>query len=73
MAAATRGGNIIDVAFRADRGSEEYTSKPFGGTCDRLGVVQPMGKISVMCARCGSLNCDNCHTSWRQQQLRRLR
>ncbi|MFI1184089.1 IS3 family transposase [Streptomyces sp. NPDC020799] len=44
MAAATRGGNIADVVFHSDRGSE-YTSKLFGDACDRLGVLQSMGRV----------------------------
>ncbi|WP_372412150.1 transposase [Streptomyces luteireticuli] len=44
MASATRGGNVADVVFHSDRGSE-YTSKLFGDACDRLGVVQSMGRV----------------------------
>ncbi|MEJ8631914.1 IS3 family transposase [Streptomyces sp. MS2.AVA.5] len=44
MAAATRGGNVDGVIFHSDRGSE-YTSAAYNDLCDRLGVVQSMGRV----------------------------
>jgi transposase InsO family protein len=44
MAAATRGGSVDGVIFHSDRGSE-YTSAAYGHLCDRLGVVQSMGRV----------------------------
>ncbi|MEU7642358.1 integrase core domain-containing protein [Streptomyces sp. NPDC039016] len=44
MAATTRGGTVADVVFHSDRGSE-YTSRLFGDTCRRLGVIQSMGRV----------------------------
>ena len=44
MAAATRGGEVDGVIFHGDRGSE-YTSEAYNGLCDRLGVVQSMGRV----------------------------
>ena len=46
MAAAVRGGRtVIDgVIFHTDRGST-YTAKDFTKLCDRLGVVQSMGRV----------------------------
>jgi putative transposase len=44
MAAATRGGEVDGVIFHSDRGSE-YTSEAYNNLCDRLGVVQSMGKV----------------------------
>ena len=44
MAAATRGGQVDGVIFHSDRGSE-YTSEAYNNLCDRLGVVQSMGKV----------------------------
>lgn len=44
MAAATRGGTVDGVIFHSDRGSE-YTSAVYNGLCDRLGVVQSMGRV----------------------------
>jgi putative transposase len=44
MAAATRGGCVDGVIFHSDRGSE-YTSAAYNDLCDRLGVVQSMGRV----------------------------
>ncbi|MFB7226011.1 IS3 family transposase, partial [Streptomyces sp. NPDC056227] len=44
MAAATRGGTVDGVIFHSDRGSE-YTSEAYNSLCDRLGVVQSMGRV----------------------------
>ncbi|GAU71674.1 putative transposase [Streptomyces sp. NBRC 110611] len=44
MAAATRGGDVHGFIMHTDRGSE-YTSKLFGDACERLGVVQSMGRV----------------------------
>jgi putative transposase len=44
MAAATRGGSVDGVIFHSDRGSE-YTSEAYNALCDRLGVVQSMGRV----------------------------
>ncbi|WP_274919586.1 IS3 family transposase [Streptomyces sp. WZ-12] len=44
MAAATRGGAVDGVIFHSDRGSE-YTSETYNSLCDRLGVVQSMGRV----------------------------
>jgi transposase InsO family protein len=44
MAAATRGGTVDGVIFHSDRGSE-YTSTAYSDLCDRLGVVQSMGRV----------------------------
>ncbi|MEV6841356.1 IS3 family transposase [Streptomyces sp. NPDC051133] len=44
MAAATRGGQVDGVIFHSDRGSE-YTSRAYNNLCDRLGVVQSMGRV----------------------------
>jgi putative transposase len=44
MAAATRGGDVDGVIFHSDRGSE-YTSAAYNTLCDRLGVVQSMGRV----------------------------
>jgi len=44
MAAATRGGDVDGVIFHSDRGSE-YTSAAYNGLCDRLGVMQSMGRV----------------------------
>ncbi|MEV0535871.1 IS3 family transposase [Kitasatospora sp. NPDC050463] len=44
MAAATRGGAVDGVIFHGDRGSE-YTSAAYNELCDRLGVVQSMGRV----------------------------
>ena len=44
MAAATRGGRVEGVIFHSDRGSE-YTSEVYNSLCDRLGVVQSMGRV----------------------------
>lgn len=44
MAAATRGGSVDGVIFHSDRGSE-YCSTTYSDLCDRLGVVQSMGRV----------------------------
>ena len=44
MAAATRGGDVDGVIFHSDRGSE-YTSEAYNRLCDRLGLVQSMGRV----------------------------
>ncbi|WP_380531884.1 IS3 family transposase [Streptacidiphilus cavernicola] len=44
VAAATLGGEVDGVIFHGDRGSE-YTSQAYNGLCDRLGVVQSMGRV----------------------------
>ncbi|MEU6323124.1 integrase core domain-containing protein, partial [Streptomyces sp. NPDC047009] len=44
MAATTRGGTVDGVIFHSDRGSE-YTSEAYNSLCDRLGVVQSMGRV----------------------------
>jgi transposase InsO family protein len=44
MAAATRGGQVDGVIFHSDRGSE-YTSEAYNDLCDKLGVVQSMGRV----------------------------
>lgn len=44
MAAATRGGVVNGVIFHSDRGGE-YTSRAYNDLCDRLGVVQSMGRV----------------------------
>jgi putative transposase len=44
MAAATRGGSVAGVIFHSDRGSE-YTSAAYNALCDRLGVMQSMGRV----------------------------
>ncbi|WP_370268057.1 IS3 family transposase [Streptomyces sp. V4I8] len=44
MAAATRGGTVDGVILHSDRGSE-YTSEAYNALCDRLGVVQSMGRV----------------------------
>jgi transposase InsO family protein len=46
MAVATRGGNVADVIFHSDRGSQ-YTSAEFRKLCDTHGVSQSMGKTGV--------------------------
>jgi transposase InsO family protein len=43
MAAATRGGDVDGVIFHSDRG--EYTSAGYNALCDRLDVVQSMGRV----------------------------
>ncbi|WP_280703487.1 IS3 family transposase [Kitasatospora sp. GP82] len=43
-AAAARGGAVDGVIFRSDRGSE-YTFAAYNEPCDRLGVVQSMGRV----------------------------
>ena len=43
MAAAVRGGKAAGVVFHSDQGSE-YTSARFRGACERLGVLQSMGR-----------------------------
>ncbi|MGH9918810.1 MAG: IS3 family transposase [Nitrososphaerales archaeon] len=44
MAAAIRGGDVRGVIFHSDKGSE-YTASDFEEACDRLGVVQSMGRV----------------------------
>ncbi|ANZ21591.1 integrase family protein [Streptomyces noursei ATCC 11455] len=44
MAAATRGGTMDGVIFHSDRGSE-YTSAAYNDLCDRLRVVQSIGRV----------------------------
>ncbi|MEY9997051.1 hypothetical protein ABIE67_009083 [Streptomyces sp. V4I8] len=44
IAAATRGGTVDGVILHSDRGSE-YTSEAYNALCDRLGVVQSMGRV----------------------------
>ncbi len=44
MAAANRGGDIDGVIFHSDRGSE-YTAQAFEIACDKLGVLQSMGRV----------------------------
>ena len=44
MAATTRGGRVDGVIFHSDRGSE-HTSAAYSDLCDRLGVVQSMGRV----------------------------
>ena len=44
MATATRGGRRDGTIFHSDRGSE-YTSEAYNTLCDRLGVVQSMGRV----------------------------
>lgn len=44
MAVATRGGTVGGVIFHSDRGSE-YSSASYNELCDRLGVVQSMGRV----------------------------
>ncbi|MEU8927985.1 integrase core domain-containing protein, partial [Kitasatospora sp. NPDC048545] len=43
-AAATRGGQVDGVIFHSDRGSE-YSGAAYNELCDRLGVVQSMGRV----------------------------
>ncbi len=44
MAAANRGGDIDGVIFHSDRGGE-YTAQAFEIACDKLGVLQSMGRV----------------------------
>jgi putative transposase len=44
MAAAVRGGDVRGVIFHSDKGSE-YTASLFEEVCDRLGVIQSMGRV----------------------------
>jgi len=44
MAAAVRGGDVRGVIFHSDKGSE-YTADLFCEVCDRLGVIQSMGRV----------------------------
>ncbi|MCK2214775.1 IS3 family transposase [Actinomadura sp. ATCC 31491] len=44
MAVATRGGDVDGVIFHSDRGSE-YTAARYQELCQRLGVVQSMGRV----------------------------
>ena len=45
MAATVRGGQVHGVIFHSDRGSE-YTAADYAAVCDRLGVVQSMGRVA---------------------------
>lgn len=45
MAAAARGGTVDGAIFHSDRGSE-YTAAECAAACDRLGVVQSMGRVA---------------------------
>ena len=45
MAATVRGGQVDGVIFHSDRGSE-YTAADYAAVCDRLGVVQSMGRVA---------------------------
>ena len=45
MAATVRGGQVDGVIFQSDRGSE-YTAADYAAMCDRLGVVQSMGRVA---------------------------
>ncbi|GAA3920851.1 hypothetical protein GCM10023084_82860 [Streptomyces lacrimifluminis] len=44
MAAVTRGGSLDGTIFHSDRGAE-CTSEAYDKFCDRLGVVQSMGRV----------------------------
>jgi putative transposase len=44
MAAAVRGGDVAGVIFHTDKGSE-FTATDFSEACERLGVVQSMGRV----------------------------
>jgi len=44
MAAAVRGGDVAGVIFHTDKGSE-FTASDFAAACDRLGVIQSMGRV----------------------------
>src|SRR5690606_23921875 len=44
LATARRGGRRAGTIFHSDRGSE-YTSEAYNTLCDRLGVVQSMGRV----------------------------
>jgi putative transposase len=44
MATVTRGGSLDGTIFHSDRGAE-YTSEAYNKLCDRLGVVQSMGRV----------------------------
>jgi transposase InsO family protein len=43
-AVAVRGGDVAGVVFHSDRGST-YTAGVFTGACQRLGIVQSMGRV----------------------------
>ena len=45
MAATVRGGQVDGVIFHSDRGSES-TAADYAAVCDRLGVVQSMGRVA---------------------------
>lgn len=45
MAATARGGDVDGVVFHSDRGSE-YTAADYAASCDRLGVLQSMGRVA---------------------------
>jgi putative transposase len=53
MAAAVRGGNVAGVVFHTDQGSE-YTAGEFRAACDRLGIIQSMGRPGSAPATAGS-------------------
>lgn len=44
VAVATRGGEVAGVIFHSDRGST-YTATTFTAACERLGIVQSMGRV----------------------------
>jgi putative transposase len=69
MAATTRGGNVRGVIFHSDRGSE-YTSEKFATGCNRLGVIQSMGRVgcaldnAVAEATFSTLKVEYVHRRW---------
>ncbi|WP_329431362.1 IS3 family transposase (plasmid) [Streptosporangium sp. NBC_01495] len=44
MAVALRGGGVAGVRFHSDQGSE-YTAADFRRACERMGIVQSMGRV----------------------------
>ena len=44
MAVATRGGVVDGVIFHTDKGTQ-YTSDAFAKACDKLGIIQSMGRV----------------------------
>ena len=44
MAVATRGSDVQGVIFHTDRDSQ-YTAEAFAQACNRLGIVQSMGRV----------------------------
>ncbi|WP_246467032.1 IS3 family transposase [Streptosporangium album] len=44
MAVALRGGDVAGVKFHSDQGSE-YTAADFRQACERMGIVQSMGRV----------------------------